>query len=1003
VFYTLNIAKPSEFSRYSNLFSDYAAYTAELALTLDNTIANYPKLRVGNALIVDFVEKSNAVDQALALNYHYAECADTSWGDSASDCAATTDLARDYKDSDISSACNSDVSLLTSCARSCGSCTTSMAGMPGSSCTADTDCNAAVYTDSGGSATCFTDTTVLDFTGDAAFCSAPFAVADCGTISSDTCSADETIDNSCDAFCLDDYQCEGGYCSSALGICLEVTTPAPTVEPASDECYCPRVVSELAAEFRDDISGFRPGNADGNYSFAFDSCSSPSECNSLLDENAYIKSLVGFVLVPFVLSILLFVMYCCCCMVWCGCQTCSKKRCCKCCLGDPKESLAARWIPTALMACVLVVIVWACVEGMVANGQMHDHIFAEDSDSVRTEVFGLYDVVINKFEGVSPNAEWVVDNVEGVINQVEGVVNGVASSIDSEITAIYGAFSEISGKYNDFVINTTLIEPFTQTSEVVSLPCDYCQDLSSQISDINDTFKTAVSAVDEMSSILNESSVLTSAKDTIESTLSDLDSEIDGFIELFQGYRTDTQDYMDQAESFDAYRSTYGPIFFLLPILWLVTWTLGVVFGVLGMCKMPGEWCFRCTWCPAMFLGAGVMLFFSFFAIFSVLWADLCWNLDGFEQDPVSSNLGVAMSSAGETEQVVSIVNACWTGGDLLEVFNLTSLLDELYGFRDNLTDSLNIDITNELSLDELDSFTTEIGLLNTDEFEKQGDDFLTQLNAVSGTWVKCECYDAVNDVCSGAFTRELLRNNECYNAAGADEASRIPSCWSDGTPSTTAEAEEQASQVAYCTGNFSQAFLAVNAEVDLINQTQSAIDDIKGVSSTIVTAYDNLFGVAVDVENSVENISCAVDPIWERLDVLRENYTNCGFLGEAYGGFKEIGCVTLFSDMYWISCAMMLIAFLSIAVVCLGFMTQYSWHPVADEDEEEPGSPAAMVKQVSSRFGLGLGPGTDDQVEMGHAMSGPGATDPSAPPESPGAFPGMTGVPDTSAGGDVL
>merc|ERR1719295_662662 len=176
---------------------------------------------------------------------------------------------------------------------------------------------------------------------------------------------------------------------------------------------------------------------------------------------------------------------------------------------------------------------------------------------------------------------------------------------------------------------------------------------------------------------------------------------------------------------------------------------MGVVFGILKQCEMPGEWCFRCTWCPAMFLGAGVMLFFSFFAIFSVLWADLCWNLDGFEQDPVGSNLGVAMSAAGETEQVVSIVNACWTGGDLLELFNLTSLLDELYGFKDNLTDSLNIDITNELDLAELDSFTTEIGLLNTDEFETQGDAYLASLNAVGeSTFVNCVCYDADTNTC---------------------------------------------------------------------------------------------------------------------------------------------------------------------------------------------------------------------------------------------------------------
>ncbi len=39
-----------------------------------------------------------------------------------------------------------------------------------------------------------------------------------------------------------------------------------------------------SVDFRDDITGFVGG-----------SCSSPGECNEMLDENPYIKSLVGFI------------------------------------------------------------------------------------------------------------------------------------------------------------------------------------------------------------------------------------------------------------------------------------------------------------------------------------------------------------------------------------------------------------------------------------------------------------------------------------------------------------------------------------------------------------------------------------------------------------------------------------------------------------------------------------------------------------------------------------
>ncbi len=139
---------------------------------------------------------------------------------------------------------------------------------------------------------------------------------------------------------------------------------------------------------------------------------------------------------------------------------------------------------------------------------------------------------------------------------------------------------------------------------------------------------------------------------------------------------------------------------------------IGVILGILKKCNKLGECCFRCTWCQNMFIGATIMLIFSFFGIISVGWADFCVNLDRFEADPKGSQLGQTIAQfsvnySGNDSMAlnpVDIVNACWTGSDLLGVFDLKDTMN-WDSFRDNLTDVINIDITKEFTLDTLDSF----------------------------------------------------------------------------------------------------------------------------------------------------------------------------------------------------------------------------------------------------------------------------------------------------------
>lgn len=223
MYYGLTITKPSQFTKFSNQFTEgFLEYNADLITTLPNQINTYDKLFFGNLILVDFVQASNAIDIGIDLNLFYSECNDDT---SASlTCAADTSLSRDYKTSGTSPDCVTDPSLETNCERSCGSCPSpSTLGSPGSTCTDSSSCNSAIYDAAGTSSTNLCKQPTSDeepFIGSDNFCLSPFALADCGTISSDTCANDDTAtDTSCTSYCSDNFQCESGYCNSAIGQC----------------------------------------------------------------------------------------------------------------------------------------------------------------------------------------------------------------------------------------------------------------------------------------------------------------------------------------------------------------------------------------------------------------------------------------------------------------------------------------------------------------------------------------------------------------------------------------------------------------------------------------------------------------------------------------------------------------------------------------------------------------------------------------------------------------
>merc|ERR1712062_667193 len=102
--------------------------------------------------------------------------------------------------------------------------------------------------------------------------------------------------------------------------------------------------------------------------------------------------------------------------------------------------------------------------------------------------------------------------------------------------------------------------------------------------------------------------------------------------------------------------------------------------------------------------------------------------------------------------------------------------------------------------------------------------------------------------------------------------------------------------------------------------------------------------------------------------------------------------------DMYWISLAMMVIAFTSLPIVCLGFMSQTSWHFEHEDHLEKSHDDLfnfgrQISRTASQRLGLGVNDpepmmaSTQDHIEFGMAPVGPAPTEggqPSAPPGVP-------------------
>ncbi|ETO24791.1 ABC transporter B family protein, partial [Reticulomyxa filosa] len=633
------------------------------------------------------------------------------------------------------------------CPRSCGLCPYAKGG-PGSSCESSNDCNNAyyrAYLGAGQNGTCFVATKKQQYyIPEASFCVSANAFETCQSIKQTEC--DEFRDYlygngsniTCNQ-CTSNFDCLSSYCSSTLYICAiatEITfrTPAPTT---SNNHYS-FVESTWARQFRDQIAWLRPGDANGQYSFAFNNwCTSQASCIKLLNKNVSFIPFLFYVI--FIrdkntytfcihISILMYFLYSLCCLPWCVCDRCPKKCCCRSCLGDPSESAYRKRGPLVALGISLCFVIWGCSEGIYGNGKLHSDLFGK-SDSFRNVTFDMFDTFINKFEGIGPVATFILNNLETVLNTVDRVVaNDDVHNATYDVIHIMNNLTEKYGR--NIVFSATINYPYDTSKQIeYNITCTYCNDVGDSIRSLNGTLTHTVgchlflfviktlTTLNYLQKTLNGTKLLSNARTLIDDQVSSYYHSMSRLINSISNASQSTRRILDKVEGYDVKRQTGGFVFFTIPFSW-------VVFPILGA-VLSSKWFFKMDKIDKNKKNnnnnnnnnnkeTGAL------PLTSVGWADFCVRLDDFETDLGSSQLGQLLLSLTHGGNVslgnnsftgnnsnfgmFDIINACFTGESLVETFHLDKGLD-WNSLRSNLSSSLNFDVKKAFKVQQLDEF----------------------------------------------------------------------------------------------------------------------------------------------------------------------------------------------------------------------------------------------------------------------------------------------------------
>eukprot|EP01083_Nonionella_stella_P316887 1151394_1 len=974
IYWDVNIEHPLQTIQYITNYDSFFVVHNEFIRTLRSTIAQYPKVYFGNIIIIDFVEDLST-DEIMILIMNYARCTDRKWGATKHDCPQLSALSKLYKTSGVSTACQLNQELQEMCPRSCGLCDAWISGVPNTPCTTASDCDSAIYT----ATRALYDVNVSCNEG---ICLSPFAQAGCTV--TDVYIADI---NECDSRCLFDYECESATCSSSDSICLvdmeTLIAEEPTQNPTPMQCYCDHVYSTSAAEFRESVAPYR-------------------------DEDDYFASLTGFALIPIIIGSCLLGIYCCCCFLFCAWGDWSKYTFCRC-LDDLNGKYCwFKWIFAVLLFIVLIIMTWQCIEGLQANTSMHNHLFYTTPSqpvSFKSEVVDMLDIATARFENVGDDVVWIASIMAKATGEIERIIERTDFSIDMKVDAIYKMLEYIVTEYDDFALTATVVDPMTMQPMDVELKCSFCGEITDSVMSINASLATAIDSVKEIEMMIKQYSVLIASQADIVSALDSFSAATISFTQGVSVYEEAATYAMDAFEVLDTQRVYAGQAIFMAPLFGISLFCIAMgafaMIAWMAQCAWISEWCFRCTWCSMMCIGSLMMILFGCLAVINVGWADACVYLDALEDDPISTTPSSFHDGA-------KVINACWTGDNLFDTFNL-SQIQFWSEYQDNISVHLNFDLLKAFDVSQLDLFSSEIELMDIDEFHTQSDLYLAHLNQV-GPPCTCNCLPWGTQ--QGAFTRSKFQNAQCFEVTQcwmdvsqfmgdivqlsqslsglssldvlnadipdldelstglpditdlmsyaniaqnipppppedidmfASELDTLQQSMASGVPSWDTDDLNQLMEInnnmmmvgleaydaAECIEYISLAYGSVMAEYVLFNETVAMINQLKDEVYNVSQTYDTVFMVGVDIENVLGNVTYLITPLLNRFNLMIDNYARCGFLGEIYGGFKQVTCVYVFEDIRKITSAMMIISILSIVAVLLALCTQYVFHPV--------------------------------------------------------------------------
>lgn len=397
---------------------------------------------------------------------------------------------------------------------------------------------------------------------------------------------------------------------------------------------------------------------------------------------------------------------------------------------------------------------------------------------------------------------------------------------------------------------------------------------------------------------------------------------------------------------------------------------------------MKNKWCFKLEWCCAMYCcGIPIMLLSWPFIFFAVLWGDLCVRLDDFEQNMAESQIGelAGLDNASmQIQQGLELVNTCFTGGSPLDLFTGDNDTNDSFAqylnwdqLRNQLDEQLDVDITGMLDeIDDITSFKTEIDTLSVAEFESVVDEYIASANAIGDycgcggpnqerPFTKSNLYgDGSPEIISECANYIYYTGpNRTYNDPYDDIQDALMQTTPVGgfppavgytnppTPATPPGFETLSpywrnitiQHGSDCFYAYINASAAIQVEFSAEEDAKNKIASVKRDADRVFDVYDEMYGIAVDLEQDISSITCLVEPLFDQFDVIIDNFTNCGFLGEAYGNFKEAGCVNLFDDWYKIARALAIIAYISIFIVFLSLCMDYIYGPVKKRFESFP------------------------------------------------------------------